>query len=303
MMTKHFHRTLIFAAIAISIMSVGSQPIRAVAFEPEVNDRIGENPRSHIRDWSFAFENYLMNHQWMANSLNIAVRYTLKPTASSRNAPNFTTIFNQVTRSLAHHRQDDYWEIVNRKLTEVILQENSALDSVTIRLQVQPRAKIPFTCTTTATRTTLGELLELWSFSAINLPVNQAGRKAVNVYVDYTYKTGILDSEYPDFVSIQNQVAGFLKDYPSQVTNWEVVNRSLAGAILSDYPAISSITLRLEALPTEQLPYTHSSTVTLVQSPTSTPITHEIPFATWRNFGDKGDRPLHIKGRSLQPIS
>ena len=68
-----------------------------------------------------------MNHQWMANTLNIAVRYRLKPNASSRNAPNFTTIFNQVTRSLAHHPQDDYWEIVNRKLTEVILQENSAL--------------------------------------------------------------------------------------------------------------------------------------------------------------------------------
>jgi hypothetical protein len=277
MMKKYFHKTLIFGAIAISIMSVWLQPSRAVASEPEIDNRVEEDTRSSMRDWSFAFENYPMNHQWMANSLNIAVRYTLKPSASSHNAPDFTTMFNQITRSLAHHPQDDYWEIVNRKLTEAILQENSALDSVTIRLQVQPRAKIPFTCTTTATRTTSGQLIELWSFSAMNLPVNQPGRKAVNVYVDYTYKTGILDSEYPDFVPIQNQVAEFLKNYPRQVTNWEVVNRNLAGEILNDYPAIASITLRLEVLSTEQLPYTHSSTVTLIQPLDSTLITHEIP--------------------------
>ncbi len=277
MMTKYFYKTLMFGAIAISTMSVGLQPSRAVASETEVDDRVGDNSRSSMRDWSFAFENYPMHHQWMANSLNIAVRYTLKPNASSHNAPDFTTIFNQVTRSLAHHPQDDYWEIVNRKLTEVILQENSALEAVTIRLQVQPREKIPFTCTTTATRTTSGQLVELWSFSTMDLPVDQPGRKAVNVYVDYTYKTGILDSEYPDFVSIQQQVAEFLKDYPRQVTNWEVVNRNLAGEILNDYPAISSITLRLEVLPTEQLPYTHSSTVTLIQPLDATLITYEIP--------------------------
>ncbi|PZV11637.1 MAG: hypothetical protein DCF22_14065 [Leptolyngbya sp.] len=276
-MTKYFYKTLMFGAIAISIMSVCSQPIRAVASEPEVDDRVEETPQSSMRDWSFAFENYPMNHQWMANTLNIAVRYTLKPNASSRNAPDFTTMFNQVTRSLAHHPQDDYWEIVNRKLTDVILRENPALYSVTIRLQVQPRTKVPFTCTTTVTRTASGELVEAWSFSAMNLSVDQPGRKAVNVYVDYTYKTGILDSEYPDFVPIQNQVAEFLKDYPRQVTNWEVVNRNLAGAILSEYPAISSITLRLEVLPTEQLPYTHSSTVTLIQPLDSTLITYEIP--------------------------
>lgn len=276
-MTKYFYKTLMFGAIAISTMSVGLQPSRAVASETEVDDRVGDNSRSSMRDWSFAFENYPMHHQWMANSLNIAVRYTLKPNASSHNAPDFTTIFNQVTRSLAHHPQDDYWEIVNRKLTEVILQENSALEAVTIRLQVQPREKIPFTCTTTATRTTSGQLVELWSFSTMDLPVDQPGRKAVNVYVDYTYKTGILDSEYPDFVSIQQQVAEFLKDYPRQVTNWEVVNRNLAGEILNDYPAISSITLRLEVLPTEQLPYTHSSTVTLIQPLDATLITYEIP--------------------------
>ena len=277
MMKKYFRRTLIFAAISISAMSICPQPIRAVASEPEVDDRVEDKTRSSMRDWSFAFENYPMNHQWMANTLNISVRYRLKPNASSRNAPNFTTIFDQITRSLAHHPQDDYWEIVNRKLTEVILQENSALDSVTIRLQVQPRAKIPFTCTTTATRTTSGQLIELWSFSAMNLPVDQPGRKAVNVYVDYTYKTGILDSEYPDFVPIQQQVAEFLKEYPRQVTNWEVVNRNLAGEILNDYPAISSVTLRLEVLPTEQLPYTHSSTVTLIQPLDTTLITYEIP--------------------------
>ena len=277
MMTKYFYKTLMFGAIAISAMSICPQPIRAVASQPEVDDHVVDKTRSSMRDWSFAFENYPMNHQWMANTLNIAVRYTLKPNASSHNAPDFTTIFNQITRSLAHHPQDDYWEIVNRKLTEVILQENSALEAVTIRLQVQPRAKIPFPCTTTATRTTSGQLIELWSFSAMDLPVDQPGRKAVNVYVDYTYKTGILDSEYPDFVSIQQQVAEFLKDYPRQVTNWEVVNRNLAGEILNDYPAISSVTLRLEVLPTEQLPYTHSSTVTLIQPLDSTLITYEIP--------------------------
>ena len=44
MMTKHFRRTLIFVAIAISIMSVCLQPIRAVASQPEVDDRVEDNP-------------------------------------------------------------------------------------------------------------------------------------------------------------------------------------------------------------------------------------------------------------------
>jgi hypothetical protein len=272
LMTKHFHRTFVVATITGLGMFVCPQPLRTVASEPNASDRFENPARSPMRDWGFAFENYPMNHQWMANTLNIAVRYTLKPTASNHNAPNFTTIFNQVNRFLTHQPQDDYWEIINRKLTDVILQENPALDSVTIRLQVQPRAKIPFACTTTVTRTKSGQLLELWSFSALNLPVSQQGGKAVNVYVDYTYKTRILDSEYPDFLIIQKQVAEFLKNYPNQFTNWEVVNRKLAGAVLGNHPAISSITLRLEALPTQQLPYTHSSTVTLAQSslPTQT---------------------------------
>ena len=265
-MTKHFHKLFIVAAIAILVISVCPQPMRVVASEPPAHGRLEDNARSSMRDWSFAFENYPMNHQWMANTLDIAVRYKLKPTASSHNAPDFTTIFNQVNQFLTDHdSQDDYWEIVNRKLTDVILRENPTLDSVTIRLQVQPRPNIPFTCTTTVTRTTSGQLLELWSFSALNLPVHQLGRKAVNGYVDYTYKTGILDSEYPDFVPIQNQIAAFLKHDASQSTNWEEVDRRLAAAILSNYPAISSLTLRLEALPTQERPYIHSSTVTLAQ--------------------------------------
>lgn len=228
--------------------------------------------RSPMKDWSFAVNGYSVYHGKTVNTLNIAIRYTLKDEAadtdiSNPDPSNFTSLLNQVTEFLTHYpNEDDYWEVINRNLTEATLRKNPSLSSLTIKLEVLPGANFPYTRATTVTYTAEGQCSEAWSFFSTDNPVDHQGRQAVNIYAEYTYKPGLHRSQYPDFEPIQTDVADLLIHYPDPFDSWETVNRQLAEAILAEYPTIANLRLSLQALPTQELPYAYSTSVMLTQS-------------------------------------
>ncbi|WP_373536304.1 hypothetical protein [Microcoleus sp.] len=106
------------------------------------------------------------------------------------------------------------------------------------------------------------QLGQKWNFSLANYPIEHQGLNNLNIDVNYKYKDGIQNSQYPDFVPIYKSIDNFLVDYPNETDFWEIMNKNLTKKVLAENPTIASVTVNLDVLPTEKLPYERSSTVT-----------------------------------------
>lgn len=103
---------------------------------------------------------------------------------------------------------------------------------------------------------------EEFSFTLRDFKVNhQAETNSLNIHVQYAYKTGIKESEYPNFIPMAKDVEQFLTAYPNENTYWEIVNKELTKLVLDKYPALSSITCEIEVAPSRHHPYTRASRV------------------------------------------
>jgi hypothetical protein len=214
--------------------------------------------------WSVLVENYSVHHQGH-NLLNIMVScdYTNR---SQVDLPDASTVYHEIVQFLNHYPDNaDYWEVVNRNLIEHIHQNHPALSSITVSLEVLANQTEPYTRSTTATRHADGRILESWSFITAQVAVSHQGEQMLNIQVDYMYRDGISNAEYPDFIPIYARISRFLSHYPKSNDSWETVNRNLADQILKDYPMMSSFTSRLEVMPTKQLPYYYMTAITRTQ--------------------------------------
>lgn len=219
------------------------------------------------REWSFLVEKYLVHHQGL-NTLNIAVNCTYKTSlARSASLPDSSTIYRQITEFLDHYSSpNDYWEVVNRNLTQHILQQNPALSSVTVKLEVLANQEEPYTRSTIVTGTDDGSIFESWSFITAQVAVHHRGGEKLNIRVKYLYQDGISSSEYPDFIPIYHRIAQFLYNYANDKDSWETVNCNLADTILKEYPMMVSFTSKIEVMPTQATPYHYFTAITRSQS-------------------------------------
>lgn len=214
----------------------------------------------------FWVSGYALEHQHMANTINIAVDYTLKDTIPALHKSNSTAWFNRITKFLIEYpNEDDFWEVVNRELTQTMLQEHPELRSLTISLEVLPRATIPYSCISTVTATDQDQVTQKWQFTSFNNLVHRWGRETVTASVEYTYRSGIAAHEYPDFVPIQQRLAEQLETYAKASDSWETINQQLAAMILAEHSTLTDITLELRAMPTSTRPYPYSTSVSLIQ--------------------------------------
>ena len=85
----------------------------------------------------------------------------------------------------------------------------------------------------------------------------------LNIDVKYQYKPGITQDEYPDFVPIYTSIDNSLTNYPNETDFWEILNKSLTQQVLAQNPALDSLQINLEVLPTNRLPYNRASIVSL----------------------------------------
>jgi hypothetical protein len=264
-------------AIALCAFTIGFSLICSLPIVSQVSAEISEGvaiaaisePQQSavaMQNWSFSVKGYAVEHQHMANTVNIAVKYSLKENQTAFKATNFTPLLNRITQFFAEYpNEDDYWEVVNRRLTEMILQEQPEMRSLTISLEVLPRATIPYTSISTVTATDQEPPIEVWQFSSVDIPMHHQRREKVNLSVQYRYKPRITNREYPDFVEIYDQIVNLLATYSHSADSWEVVNWKLATAILAENTNLMNVTVKLEATPTLDRPYPYSTTVSLAQ--------------------------------------
>ncbi|MEG4112300.1 MULTISPECIES: NHL repeat-containing protein [unclassified Microcoleus] len=213
--------------------------------------------------WNFTLANYPINHQGL-NNLNIDVNYKYKDGIQNYQYPDFVPIYKSIDNLLVNYpNETDFWEIVNKNLTEKVLADNPALSSVTVNLDVLPTNRLPYERSSTVTRTQDGKLGEAWDFKIANYSIDHQGLNNLNIDVKYQYKPGITQDEYPDFVPIYKSIDSFLTNYPNETDFWEILNKSLTQKLLAENPALDSLQINLDVLPTNRLPYERASIVSI----------------------------------------
>lgn len=108
---------------------------------------------SLIEEFSFLIQDFKMNHQSEENTLNIKVRFCYEIGISDGNYPDFRAILNDIQELLNNYPNEmDYWEIVNKKLTLMVLRKYPVLSSVTSEIQVSPSRLTPYIRSSITTR-------------------------------------------------------------------------------------------------------------------------------------------------------
>ena len=108
---------------------------------------------SLTEEFSFLVQDFKMNHQSDINNLNIKVRYCYETGISDNKYPDFQLIVKDIQDFLENYPDEiGYWEIVNKKLTLMVLKKYPVLSSITSEIQVSPSRLVPYLRSSIVTR-------------------------------------------------------------------------------------------------------------------------------------------------------
>ncbi len=97
-------------------------------------------------EFFFLIEDFKMNHQFEVNNLNIKVRVQYENSISESKYPDFRAIAKDIEGFLNNYpNKTDYWEILNKKLTLLVLKKYPMLSSIASEIQVSPSQKVSYT--------------------------------------------------------------------------------------------------------------------------------------------------------------
>ena len=109
--------------------------------------------QSLTEEFSFQIKDFKMDHQTQTNNLNISISYRYIANIQKPDYPDFRWLAKDVETLLSNYpNKDDYWEIVNKQITSMLLNKYRGLTSVTCEIKVDPSSLIPYTRTSHVTR-------------------------------------------------------------------------------------------------------------------------------------------------------
>ena len=110
--------------------------------------------QSLTEEFSFQIKDFKMDHQTQTNNLNISISYRYIANIQKPDYPDFRWLAKDVETLLSKYpNKDDYWEIVNKQITSMLLNKYRGLTSVTCEIKVDPSSLIPYTRSSRVTRT------------------------------------------------------------------------------------------------------------------------------------------------------
>jgi hypothetical protein len=115
--------------------------------------RAAEPSGKVVEGFQFELRDRAVAHQG-GNTLTLKVSYTYRPRLRVSEYPDFTLLARACEDFFASYpNQTDFWEILNLKLTKLLLAKYPALASITIEIHVAPSASISYPRASTVTRT------------------------------------------------------------------------------------------------------------------------------------------------------
>lgn len=106
-----------------------------------------------VEEFSFSLKDFKIDHQGETNNLNISISYRYAANLTKAEYPDFRWLVKDVETLLTNYpNEDDYWEIVNKQITSLLLQKYPALTSVTCELNVDASRVVPYSRSSRVTR-------------------------------------------------------------------------------------------------------------------------------------------------------
>lgn len=133
--------------IAIFVFLIVSSPV--------VYSQTASTPRTGllVEEFSFSLKDFKIDHQGENNTLNISISYRYVANITKSEYPDFRWLAKDVETLLTNYpNEDDYWEIVNKEVTSLLLKKYPALISVTCELKVDPSRNVPYSRASRVTR-------------------------------------------------------------------------------------------------------------------------------------------------------
>jgi hypothetical protein len=208
-------------------------------------------------DEAFSFEitDYGLDHQGGA-IVDIQVDLDFKKDIAIDDPyayPEFVSIVNFIKDYLVHYpNETDFWEILNKNLVTALLtktiptsfgveyQLDELVDSVTVDIDVESGSSlVDYSRSSEVTgspQATGIDFDESFSFEISDYGLDHQGGAVVDILVDLKFKEGIglaNPYDYPEFVSIVNFIKDYLVAYPNETDFWEILNKNLAEALLT----------------------------------------------------------------------
>ena len=114
-----------------------------IAKQPTISK--SENLDLLTEEFSFLIQDFKIDHQSEVNNLNIKVRLRYENGISESKYPDFRAILKDIEDFLSNYpNKVDYWEILNKKLTLLVLKKYSMIENITSEIQVSPSEKVAY---------------------------------------------------------------------------------------------------------------------------------------------------------------
>ena len=135
---------LVFVATPFGLSVVYSQSMKTAE-----NSSAG----SPVEEFSFLIKDLRMDHQGQNNNLNISISYRYVANISKADYPDFRWLAKDIETFLTSYpNEDDYWEILNKQVTALLLKKYRGLSIVTSDIKVDPTSVVPYTRSSRVTR-------------------------------------------------------------------------------------------------------------------------------------------------------
>ena len=108
---------------------------------------------SLVEEYSFLIENLKMAHPTELVSLNIKIRYHYVSNISDTAYPDFRDIAEDIQDFIdGYPEKADYWEVINKNLTRLVLDSYSELQDITSEMEISPSKEDPYFSMSIVTR-------------------------------------------------------------------------------------------------------------------------------------------------------
>ena len=106
-----------------------------------------------IEEFSFLIKDFKIDHQTETNNLNISISYRYVVNIANSEYPDFRLLAKDIEAFLTNYpNEEDYWEILNKQITLLLLKKYPAITSVTSELKVDPSRLDPYIRSSRVTR-------------------------------------------------------------------------------------------------------------------------------------------------------
>jgi hypothetical protein len=140
-----------FLLSAASLTVVHSQSLAPKKVNQVVQQK--QNGSLLSEEFSFLIKDFKIDHQGETNTLDISISYRYIVGIANADYPDFRWLAKDVETLLsAYPNKTDYWEIVNKQITSLLMKKYPALASVTCEMTVDPSGQVPYTRTSRVTR-------------------------------------------------------------------------------------------------------------------------------------------------------